>query len=205
MKAYDTISAPAQAEVIEKRSRFLAYAYPVSTVEAITAHQAELRKLHYDARHLVFAYRLRSGEERCSDDGEPQGSSGLPTLNVLQRRNLNDVLVIVARYFGGVLLGTGGLSRAYSTAAGLALDAAGVLHMTPLTQCELSCSYSQYQRLLPCLQAATCRCEPPAFGEQVVLRFFVEPQRVDSLQTTLMEQTAGAVRLNRLGEQCLAE
>lgn len=205
MKAYDTIAAPAQAEVIEKRSRFLAYAYPVSTMEEITAHQTELRKLHYDARHQVFAYRLRSGAERCSDDGEPQGSSGLPMLNVLQRRDLCDVLVIVVRYFGGVLLGTGGLSRAYSAAAGLALDAAGVLHMAPLTQCELECSYSQYQRLLPCLQAEQCRCEPPVFGEQVVLRFFVEPQRLDSLQAILMEQTAGAVRLNRLGEQCLAE
>lgn len=205
MKAYDTIPAPAQAEVIEKRSRFLAYAYPVSTMEEITEHQAKLRKLHYDARHQVFAYRLRSGAERCSDDGEPQGSSGLPTLNVLQRRDLCDVLVIVVRYFGGVLLGTGGLSRAYSAAAGLALDAAGVLHMAPLTQCELKCSYSQYQRLLFCLQAEQCRCEPPVFGEQVVLRFFVEPQRLDSLQAILMEQTAGAVRLNQLGEQCLAE
>ena len=108
-------------EIIVKRSRFVAYASRIGCEEEAKAHIAEITRQHKRARHVAFAYVL-PGLERCGDDGEPRGTAGLPLLNSIQRRGLEGAVVAVARYFGGILLGKGGLIRAYGKAAGLGLD-----------------------------------------------------------------------------------
>ena len=125
-KPYKTILEPADDEFVEKKSRFIAYTSPVHTVEEANAFIAGIRQRHWDATHNVPAFVLRSGVQRSSDDGEPGGTAGMPVLDVLLKSGVQDVCVVVTRYFGGILLGAGGLVRAYSHACSLALEAAGV-------------------------------------------------------------------------------
>ena len=125
-KPYKTILDPAEDEFVEKKSRFIAYTSPVHTVEEANAFIAGIRQRHWDATHNVPAFVLRSGVQRSSDDGEPGGTAGMPVLDVLLKSGVQDVCVVVTRYFGGILLGAGGLVRAYSHACSLALEAAGV-------------------------------------------------------------------------------
>lgn len=115
-----------EAEFVEKKSRFISRVFPVGSEEEALGHLASVRKACWDATHNVFAYNIRNGPTRCSDDGEPQGTSGVPTLGVFQREGIYNVLCVVTRYYGGILLGAGGLVRAYSAAAKMGLDAAGV-------------------------------------------------------------------------------
>ena len=121
---YRTIRAAASAEFVEKRSRFIGYISPVTTQEDAAAFIDSIRSKHWDATHNVPAYIIREGNIcRFSDDGEPQGTAGMPALNVLQKEGLTDCVLVVTRYFGGILLGGGGLVRAYSHAAKIAVDA----------------------------------------------------------------------------------
>lgn len=121
-----TLASPSEATYTEKRSRFLAYAYPIDTVEEAMAHVQALRKRYYDARHVCFAYAIGYDGEtfRAVDDGEPSGTAGRPILGQIRSHNLSFVLVCVVRYFGGIQLGAAGLGQAYKLAAAAALDAA---------------------------------------------------------------------------------
>ena len=129
MLSYQTVSGESTGEYTEKRSRFLGVVHPVETEEAARAFIAGIRKAHYDARHNCWAFVVgdRQQLQRCSDDGEPQGTAGRPILDVLLGEDVHDTLIIVTRYFGGILLGTGGLVRAYTKAASDALSAAAVV------------------------------------------------------------------------------
>ena len=148
MAEYRTIAQAAQDEFVEKRSRFIGYARPVQTEEEAQAFIAEMKSRHWDATHNVYAYILREGNiQRYSDDGEPQGTAGIPTLDVLQKSHVTDVAVVVTRYFGGILLGGGGLVRAYSHGASIALKAAGIITMKECSLLMLSCDYSRYGRV----------------------------------------------------------
>ena len=120
LRPYTTVAAPAQDEFVERRSRFIGHIAPVTTEEEAMAFLKALRDKHYDARHNVFAFVLRDGRSRFSDDGEPSGTGGKPVMDVITGAGLSDVAVVVTRYFGGVLLGTGGLTHAYSQGASLA-------------------------------------------------------------------------------------
>ena len=111
---YSTIKESASAEFVEKKSRFIGYIAPVKTAEDAAAFIAEIKRKHWDATHNVSAYLLKNGQKKYSDDGEPQGTAGMPMLDVLEKENLTDVCVVGTRYFGGILLGGGGLVRAYS-------------------------------------------------------------------------------------------
>ena len=129
-----TVAKAGQAKLTEKRSRFLAFAFPVCSQEEVEAHLAALRRRYHDARHIVYAYRLREqGKERvrADDAGEPAGSAGRAILQLLEGEGLWNVLVVVVRYFGGVKLGVGGLARAYRAAARMALQAAGAREEVP--------------------------------------------------------------------------
>lgn len=127
----NTILRPAEAKLVRERSQFLAYVRPVATPEGVEAILDQLRREHHAARHVPHAYRLRSGEARASDDGEPPGSAGRPLLSLLEGGDVGDVCVAVVRYFGGVKLGVGGLARAYRDAAREALAAAGSRPVIP--------------------------------------------------------------------------
>lgn len=130
MNQFDTIKAEAEDEFVEKRSRFLCAIAPVRSPEEAAAFLTRRREQHYDARHTVYAYILREGNrEKYSDDGEPQGTGGQPVLEVLRRAGLTDVCVAVTRYFGGILLGAGGLTRAYANGAGARRRGGGTDHL----------------------------------------------------------------------------
>ena len=123
---YLTPAGFGEAELVEKRSRFIARVWPVPSEAEALACIADMRRQHRDATHNVFAYIIKGGPTRCSDDGEPQGTSGQPTLNVFQSETIENVCCVVTRHYGGTPLGAGGLVRAYSRAAKLALDKAGI-------------------------------------------------------------------------------
>ena len=126
MQPYQVPACQTQAEITEKRSRFIGQVWPVSSLEQVQEILAELRRQHYQARHIVYAVRLHQPETaRFSDDGEPQGTAGPPLLELLQRKDMQNCLITVVRYFGGVLLGTGGLLRAYTQAGQAALQGKG--------------------------------------------------------------------------------
>ena len=131
LKKYKTILEEAEEEIVEKKSRFIATVRPVKTEDEARAFIEEMKKKYWDARHNVFAYQIgeRNELQRFSDDGEPQGTAGMPVLNVLKGEDVKDTAVVVTRYFGGTLLGTGGLVRAYGKAAKEGLLSAGIVEM----------------------------------------------------------------------------
>ena len=135
------------SEYIEKKSRFLGLVLPVTTEAEARAQLEAVKKREYDARHNCWAYVLHTGQKRYSDDGEPQGTAGQPILNVLEREGVQDVLCVVTRYFGGILLGAGGLCRAYTKAAKDALDDAGISELRPWSVLRLDCPYALFERV----------------------------------------------------------
>ena len=145
---YRTIRAAASAEFVEKRSRFIGYISPVTTQQDAIAFIDSIKSKHWDATHNVPAYIIRNGNIcRFSDDGEPQGTAGMPALNVLQKEELTDCVLVVTRYFGGILLGGGGLVRAYSHAAKIAVDAGGIVTRAECSIVKIRCDYTFYGRL----------------------------------------------------------
>ena len=145
---YITLADSGIAEFTEKHSRFIGYAKPVTTEAEAVAFINEKKKQHYDARHNVYAYSLRNGQiKRYSDDGEPQGTAGVPVLEVINKNSVVDAVVVVTRYFGGILLGAGGLVRAYSHSASIALEAAGIVRMEKCFSCRIKAGYDRYGKL----------------------------------------------------------
>jgi uncharacterized YigZ family protein len=151
---YISLEKSGFSEYTEKKSVFFGYAAPVSTEEEAIAFVKRIKEKHSDARHNVYAYVLRENNaQRFSDDGEPHGTAGLPLLDTLRKQNITDAVIVVTRYFGGILLGTGGLVRAYSTAAKDATADAGVVSYILYKKIKLSVSYSDYQKLVYFLAA----------------------------------------------------
>lgn len=147
MTEYLVPTKDADAEFIERRSRFIGHIFRTETEEEALARLKQMREKHWDATHNVYAYIIRDGATRFSDDGEPGGTAGMPVLQVLQREGIFNVTCIVTRYFGGILLGAGGLVRAYAHSAKIALDAAGRSMKRVWTNVYLPCPYSWYERL----------------------------------------------------------
>ena len=192
--SYRTVAAPARDEFIEKKSRFIGHIAPVQTEEEAVAFIGSIRAQHREATHNVYAYILRQNQlSRFSDDGEPQGTAGRPVLEVIQREGLVDVAVVVTRYFGGILLGAGGLVRAYAQGAKTAVDAAQVQNMHPAAVIELDMGYDLYGKvthILPRHQVLTMDSD---FGEGVRLRLLCKKERLAALTGELTELSAGTV------------
>ena len=144
LKPYKTARAASETEFTVNKYRFIGRCFPVSSEEEALARLDEIRKLHHDATHNCWAYNLRGGIMRFSDDGEPGGTAGMPIMDTLIRSETLDAIIIVTRYFGGILLGSGGLVRAYSKSASDALSSAGVLQMLPCSEIEFFVDYSRY-------------------------------------------------------------
>ncbi len=145
---YKTIKKESSAEIVEKRSKFIATVIPVTTEEQAIEHLNELRQKYWDARHNVYAYILRENNiMRYSDDGEPSGTAGVPVLDILKKEELTDLIVVVTRYFGGILLGTGGLVHAYSKSAKEGIDSAGIKKMRLCRSYRLRCDYNMIGKL----------------------------------------------------------
>ena len=192
MTGYLTAAGYGEAEYEDKHSRFIGHVKPVTSEPEAKAFIEEIRKEYADAAHNVFAYLLRDGNIlRWSDDGEPGGTSGQPTLSVLQGAGLTDVCCVTTRYFGGILLGSGGLVRAYSNAARMALAAAGTARMTPWRKGAFSCSYARYERLRRLLEDRGARIEESSFGAEVEMVFSAPDRQFESMETLLRDVTAG--------------
>ena len=198
MTVYDTLLAPCKGELIEKRSRFLAQAVPVQEEGQAREIIAVVRKRNFDARHVAYAYILPDGTARSSDDGEPAGTAGRPILDVLQKRQLRGVLVTVTRWFGGILLGAGGLVRAYSGAAAAALANGKPARVRPLTRVSVKLGYAEADRLrLP----SHTRVEETLYTEEVTFILITPAELAESLVAQVTEQTLGRaiVRIEEAG------
>ncbi len=197
-----TLGKEASAEFEEKKSVFIGHAKPVRTEEEALAFVKEKKKEYADARHNVWAYRLRGDVTvRCSDDGEPQGSAGIPVLDALRKNGVSDAVLVVTRYFGGILLGAGGLVRAYSHAAKLAIDAAGIVTYEKYAELRLTCSYSDYQRYLAELPKFGAIVDDTEFSDRVVLCFSVKAQLEADVMLRVREMSGGTDLPERIGER----
>lgn len=178
----------------EKRSKFTGRLWHVETPEEATAKIREMRETYWDAAHNCWAYILREGNMmRYSDDGEPQGTAGLPILEVLRHEGLVDVCCVVTRYFGGILLGTGGLVRAYTEGAKIAVAAAGVQRMRLYDVLLVACPYHLYETVLHMLPGFDCAAEDTDFGADVTLTCTIPAGGAAALNRALADATAGTV------------
>lgn len=186
-------AGPGEAELTEKRSRFLGHVRPAESEEAARDFIAAMKKQYYDARHNCWCYLLRDGPERYSDDGEPQSSAGLPMLEVFRKAGVTDAVCVVTRYFGGVLLGTGGLLRAYTKSARDALEAAGLAAVRPWVRAELTCPYPLAERLKQETAAVSGAVEGIEYGAAVRLRVLIPEERLKDYLLRVRERTGGVV------------
>ena len=182
-----------QAEYIEKKSRFLGGVYPVTSEQEAKEILERVRKQHYDARHNCWCYILKSGQKRYSDDGEPQGTAGQPMLNVFEREGVVAVLCIVTRYFGGILLGAGGLCRAYTKAAKDALDAAGISKMQPWVRQQITVPYALFERAKLLIAAQEGAVEDAQYGADILITYRIPEGADERLRTALREASSGSV------------
>lgn len=197
-------SGPGEAEFTEKRSRFLGHLRHVESEEEARAFIAETKKKYYDARHNCWCYLIRDGAERYSDDGEPQGTAGIPMLEVFRREGVTDAVCVVTRYFGGVLLGAGGLLRAYTKSAGDALRAAGISSLRLWQRVDIPCSYALAERVKAELAALGLTVADVCYAEAVTLRVLTEPEGLEALAERLRDISGGTVRPVPAGEEYLA-
>ena len=201
MAQYKTILCEAEDAFLEKRSRFIGYAKPVQTEEEALAFIAEKKSKHWDASHNVYAYIIRGGVMRYSDDGEPQGTAGIPVLDVLQKSGVTDLVVVATRYVGGILLGGGGLVRAYSHTASIALQAAGIITMRECLMLELSCDYGQYGRVASLVPECGGVTDDTVFEEKVTVRFHMDPDLLGAFSKKLADATNGQVSVAETGKK----
>ncbi len=200
-QSYKTIEKEAQDEFVEQRSRFIGYVRPVSTEKEALAFIEEKKKQHWDAKHNVYAYVLREGGvQRYSDDGEPHGTAGVPTLDVLVKSGVTDVVVVVTRYFGGILLGAGGLVRAYTKGTKIALDAGGIITMQNCYKCSIVCRYDQYGKLSGLIPSCSGVIDDTDFGENVTLLFHIAPAEYESFSRQLADATGGSLEAEIIGK-----
>lgn len=187
-----TIQDRVCAEIVEKKSRFIACVAPVTTEEEAVAFIDEIRCAHRLARHNVYAYVLREGGRmRYSDDGEPAKTAGLPTLDTIRHAGLTDVAVVVTRYFGGTLLGTGGLVRAYTQATQAALDAAETVCFSACVAIKVTVAYAWYESVKRSVDADEAKVIDEVFCDEVVLTYLVKEDAVASFEACVSEITSG--------------
>lgn len=191
MEEYYVPSGNGESEYEEKRSRFLGHLKPAETEEEARQFISEMKKKYHDARHNCWCYRIRGGPVRYSDDAEPQGTAGLPMLEILQREGIENAVCVVTRYFGGVLLGTGGLLRAYQKAAKGAVENAGISVVRQWTELDLGCEYSDYEKIRVELETQQAVVTDTEYGEKIRITALVRAGQEDLVIEKLRNRTAG--------------
>lgn len=192
MQEYKTVEKEASDFFIEKKSKFIGYAKPVKTQEEAVEFISKIKSKHWDATHNVYAYVLRENNiQRYSDDGEPSGTAGVPVLDVMLKESLVDVCVVATRYFGGTLLGAGGLVRAYSHTSKIALEAAGIITMAQCSVMSAEVDYSFYDRLNILLSDFSAVILDTSFSDKVCVEFSVKENTVDLLNAKLIDVSNG--------------
>ena len=182
-----------QDEFVEKKSRFIGRVWPVETEAEALEKIQEMKKQHYDATHNCWAYVIKDGPMRFSDDGEPGGTAGNPMMQVLQRENLYNVVCVVTRYFGGILLGAGGLVRAYTKGAKIAIDAAGKSMKRVWSVLYVPCPYSYYERMKLEIEAFGGVLRDTQFGAEVELEILIAQPKAQAFLDRVVDMTAGTV------------
>ena len=193
MKPYLVPTKDADAEFVERHSRFIGHIFATDTEEEALARLKQMRETYWDATHNVYAYIIRDGATRFSDDGEPGGTAGMPVLQVLQREEIFNVTCVVTRYFGGILLGAGGLVRAYAHSAKLALDAAGRSVKQVWTKVYLPCPYSWFERIRLEVTAFGGVVENTDFGADVSFDLLLPEARVQPFLARVLDLSAGTI------------
>ena len=186
---------------MEKKSRFIGRVWCVETEEEALEKIQQMKKQHYDATHNCWAYIIRDGAMRFSDDGEPGGTAGNPMMQVLQRENLYNVVCVVTRYFGGVLLGAGGLVRAYTKGAKIAIDAAGKSMKRVWSVLYLPCPYTFYERVKLEVAAFDGIIRDTQFGAEVELEVLLAEGQVAAFLERLTDMTAATVEAMEVGKE----
>lgn len=198
---YRTVKEFSNDEYIVKRSRFIGYAKPVTTVDEANSFIAEIKSKHWDATHNVYAYILREGGiKRYSDDGEPQGTAGVPVLDVLEKENLVDVCVVVTRYFGGILLGGGGLVRAYSHSAKIGVDSAKIITMAHCLDLAVECDYTFYGKLNSFLANEETVILDTQFTDNVKVVFRIKGENKENIDAKITDLSNGRVETTIISE-----
>ncbi|MBO4860885.1 MAG: YigZ family protein [Clostridia bacterium] len=202
MENYLSVLRAASAEFTERKSVFIGSCAPVSTEEEALGFVNSLRKKYADATHNVYAYIVRENNAcRFSDDGEPHGTAGMPVLDVLRKEGLTDVAVVVTRYFGGILLGTGGLVRAYTAAAKLAIDAAGRAEWAKCARFSVRSDYSDHQKLTYYFRKNGIEVKDTAFSETVVNECIVGSELMKNVADDIVSLTNGRAALDFLADE----
>ena len=199
---YRTILEGSEAEFTVQRSRFITRAAPAANEATAQAFLQGIRKKYYDARHHCSAWVLGEdgSRQRSSDDGEPGGTAGMPILEVIRRRGLTNCVVVVTRYFGGIKLGAGGLTRAYSHAAAIGLDAAIIAEVKRQRRLAVVISYPLLAPLAHWLQQEKISIEDTAYAGDVTLKLLLDPEKADRIQAAIADRTAGRAAFELLGE-----
>lgn len=199
--SYKTIKEYAHASFVEKKSEFIGSIAPVKTNEEAIEFINRIKSENRKARHNVYAYILRdSNITRYSDDAEPQGTGGVPVLEVLRHEGLFDVCVVVTRYFGGILLGTGGLTRAYSQACKMAVDASEIMEMHKARIVTVKCDYSLYGKLNTIANDFGAKDISADFGETVSVSFMAKSDQINDIEAKIIDSTFGRCSFEVGGE-----
>lgn len=200
--SYRTVVGDGSGEYVEKRSKFIANAYHVESEEEALAIIEETRKKYWDARHCVYAYVIRNNNiARFSDDGEPSKSAGAPIMDILSREGLYDCLITVVRYFGGVLLGVGGLVRAYSVSAKSAIEDAGTVLMEQCTVFGVTVSYSDWGKLQNIVRTDNAQITKSEFSENVYAEITVKSELSEKLRADINEIFNASLELSLICEE----
>ena len=200
MTEYYIPTGDGEAEFVEKRSSFLGHVRLVETEEEAKEFIAQMKKKYYDARHNCWCYIIKDGAERYSDDGEPQGTAGIPMLEVFRRENVCNVVCVVTRYFGGILLGAGGLLRAYTRSAKDALDAAGISVVRRWVEMALPCSYAMAEKLKLEVAAFDGIVADMEYGAEVTIKVYIPEEKGDEFADRIFDVSHGGVKVNITGE-----
>lgn len=192
MEEYLMVEAPGQGEIVEKKSRFIANVFPVQNEEEALIYIEEIKKKYWDARHHCYAYAIGKNNEiqRFSDDGEPQGTAGKPILEVLAKGNIHNTLIVVTRYFGGTLLGTGGLVRAYGQSAKAGIENAKVVRVCDGVSFQLNCDYNSIGKIKYIMAQRNIMAEEE-YGEDVTFHINMKRQDFELLKKQITDATGG--------------
>lgn len=201
MEEYLVPTGFGEAEFTEKKSRFIGRLWPAETEAEALERIQEMKKQHYDATHNCWAYIIKDGATRFSDDGEPGGTAGMPMVQVLQREGLYNVVCVVTRYFGGVLLGAGGLVRAYTRGAKIAVDAAGKSIKRVWTALYVPCPYPFYERVKLETAAFGGILRDTQFGAEVELEILLPEGKTEAFLDRLRDMSAGTVEAMETGQE----
>ena len=202
MESYTTVLNVAEYEYEDRKSVFISTAAPVKTEEEALEFIASIKKKYPDARHHVYAYVLRENSiMRFSDDREPQGTAGMPTLDAIRKRGCTDVAVVTIRYFGGTLLGTGGLVRAYSSAAAGAINEAVIITYDLYTTLKIGVSYSDYQKITSLISTEGFRIAQTKYQDKVIVTGRIQSSLAESFIKKFVEITSGRAEIEKIEEK----